>query len=56
MIQKSFLVRGIFNNLDGSENLKISYGPEEAEDKSESDPFASSEDTDEEERDGEDSE
>ena len=38
------------------ENLKILYGPEEAKDKSESDPFASSEDTDEEECDGEDSE
>ena len=37
--------------------LKISYGPEEAEDKSESHPFATSEEnTDEEECDGEDSE
>ena len=34
----------------------VPYRPEEAEDKSESDPFATSEDTDEEECDGENSE
>jgi len=68
MVKKSFLVCGISNSLDGSENqlvrvpaelpmLIIPYGAEKTEDKSELDPFATSEEnTDEEECDGEDSE
>ena len=64
MVKKSFLVCRIFNSLDGSENklvrvpaelpsFTIPYGVEEVNDGSESDPFSSSEDTDEEESDGE---
>ena len=61
MVKKSFLVCGIANNLDGSENglvrvpaelpsFKIPYGSSTS-DETESDPFQTSEDNDSNEKD-----